>query len=628
MNRQWQWVQSHKKTVAALLAAVASLAVLGLWMVRWGKKEPLVPQEKVYSVRTFTAQPSEQDVAVKYTGLVQPQQVIQCYAGTVGTIEKLYVKEGDTVKKGQILAQLDLSTAQQQAQNTANMMQGAKNNLDSLTRARDQAREDYEAACDPASMDQLNQARAQRDTAQSELAAKQSELNRINGLLAPQEQKVEAAQLTYQTALDALTQAQQTQQAAIEKQTQATQAAQQAAQRVQAAGQAYDAAVAALQSASETASSAQAEVDAAQKALEEAATAEQQVAAQERLLAAKTAKQQADAALDAAQNSVDTAQAEQQAANESKSAADAEKVTADAEKTAADKAFSDAQNQEKKAMAELTAQQATLTAQQASLGKTEAQAAVSAAQTQLSVTQAAVDTLERKGETSEYAKLQRQRLEAAESALLQAQNLYNGVKQNHDSVQQAASNNTVVAPASGSIVKLMGAEGGLASPLAPLAVLAGTEPVVQFGVSQSDVRTLQMGMDAAVTVDGQTYAGTISAIALLPDQDTRTYPVSVSVDAGQEQLLLGSMAQVELGIGQKTGVWLPLTVIMNDGEDYVYIVNDGRALRRDIQIVEVSDDRVLVNGVDAGSQIISQGMKTVRSGSAVQILDEIGGSAE
>ena len=147
---------------------------------------------------------------------------------------------------------------------------------------------------------------------------------------------------------------------------------------------------------------------------------------------------------------------------------------------------------------------------------------------------------------------------------------------------------------------------------------------IQFGVSQTDVRTLSEGMPATVTLDGKTYYGFVSSIALLPDETTRTYPVTVQVDDQGDELFLGSMATVQLGLGERSGVWLPLSVILNDGQDYVYIVQDGHALRRDVTINEVSNDQVLVSGLEVGCPVISDGMKTVRSGSAVKILDESG----
>ncbi len=629
MSSGLEWLKQHQKAAVGVLAAVVVAAAAGFMLVRFKAKEQKeLPEEKVYTVRVFTAESSGNAVSVKYTGLVQPQELIQCFANNVGTIQQLLVKEGDTVQKGQVLARLDTGAAQQQAEHTAGALQSAKNNVDSLTRARDAARADYEAACEPASAEKLNEARAQRDAAQADVNKKQSELDRVSGLLAPQEQKVANAQAAYQNAAQAVTPARETAAAAAQKQKTAAAAAQQAETRLTAAQESCTTAAAAVDSAAAAVSAAEAEVSEAQAALDAAVSPEEQTAAAARLDAANAAKSQADAALGNAQSSLDTANAEQQAAKDAKASADAAKTAADEEKASADQALTDAQAGESKALAALTAEQTALTAKKASLGYAPAQAAVTAAQTQLEARQTVVDALEREGEKSALAKAQRQRLDTAESALLQAQTFYDGAKRSNDTARDAAADNQLRAPAAGTIVKLVGAEGGLASPLAPVAVIAGIDPVVQFGVSQSDVKSLQLGMDATVTLDGRTYHGSISSIAPIPDETTRTYPVNVSVETGEEELLLGSMAQVELGVGERTGVWLPLAVILNDGEDYVYIVQDGHALRRDVQIAQVSNDRVLVNGLEAGCRIISQGMKTVRSGSAVRILDESGGDVE
>lgn len=82
-------------------------------------------------------------------------------------------------------------------------------------------------------------------------------------------------------------------------------------------------------------------------------------------------------------------------------------------------------------------------------------------------------------------------------------------------------------------------------------------------------------------------------------------------------MYLGELATVKINIGERSGIWLPLSVILNDGNDYVYVVEDGRAKREYVTVLEISDDQVLVEGTKAGEKIICEGMKLVRTGSAV-----------
>lgn len=544
MKDAQEWFKIHQKGIAAAGAAAVAL-VLGLGLGRRllpEKTQTAAAQEKVYPVRVIETKPSGGDITLKYTGLVQPQEIIQCMPQTISTIEELYVKEGDFVRQGQPIARLDVSKAQQQAANTADMAAGAKSSLDAAQSARDRAQRDYDAACQKAPEEELNAARSQRDEAQKLRDEKQAEVERIQKALEPYQARVDQAK----AACDVL------QAATQEKQAAADQAA-----------QVYE------------------EKEAARKALEDAGdtSSPEYQAAQAAAQQAKTAKEEAETVLAAAKT------------------------------------------EEKAGQAALTQAQGELDGQKVTLGQPAAEAALAAAQAQLDVRQAAVTRLEAQGENSQTAQVQRQRLEAAEAALTQAHSFYNSAQRSSDSAQQTASQDKLLASASGHIVKLVGTEGGLASPLAPVAVIASQQANIQFGASQEDVRQLYEGMPATITLDGIEYTGQVTSIALLPDEATRTYPVSVSVQGAQD-LFLGSMACVKLSLGQRNGIWLPLHVILNDGQDYVYIVQEGHALRRDVDIAEISGDRVLVNGLESGCQIISEGMKTVRSGSAVSVAEQ------
>lgn len=551
MNSAKQWLAAHRRAVVGCGAVAAALALgLLLWQRLGGAQaQPAAAEEKVYTVRVIETSPTGNDVSVKYTGLVQPSETLQCTAATVGTIQAIYVREGDTVAEGQVIAQLDDSDARRQLDNLAAVLKTAQNSLDTAVKARDRAQKDYDEASEGAPSGDLDTARAQRDAARADRDQKQAEAARISGLLAPQQQAVKDAQAAY----DAAVAAQNAAQSRAEDATAANQAAQDALQALADAGK-----------------------GAGDPEYDAAATAAGQAAADEA---------QADAALESAQNDA------------------------------------------RAKRAALAQQQADLATQQASLGQAAAESALAAAEAQLNTKQAAYDALKNQGEDSSLAKAQRERLDAANTAVDQAQTAYDTARMNYEAAQKAVEECTLKAGAGGYVVKVVGTEGGLATPLAPVAVLASHEAVVQFGASQSDVRELRPGMDALVTLEGQTYYGHISSIALLPDEDTRTYPVSVDIGQG-EGLFLGSMATVQLALGQRIGVWLPLAVILNDGQDYVYIVQNGRALRRDVEISEVSNDMVLVTGLDEGCQVISEGMKTVRSGSAVQVAGQSGGEVE
>lgn len=534
---------AHKKAALALAAVLlAALLACGLWFALRGsaaapESEPQ-SAEKAISVRTIAVSPTSGDVALRYTGLVQPAELTQVSAATVGKVEKIYVSEGEAVSAGQLLVQLDDSDAARQAENYAQLRDTASRSLETAQRSYDRALADYEAARAGAPEGDLASARSRLDTARSRESAAQAEVDSINAALAAQQAAVDAAQR---------------------------------------------------------------EFDAAQSAYN-AAVAEQ--------AAAVAALSEAEAALQAA---IDAGETDLTALDE---------AVADAttRKTAADTAATDASATLETARSNLTTARADLVQLQSSLGLAEAQAELTAAQSERAAAQTAYDALAAQGPDSAETRAQKERLDTAQTALDQAQTSYDNAQRNYETALEAIEDCKLRADADGYVVTVVSSEGSLATPLAPVLVLGSRGMVARFGVSQSDVRELAPEMPAAVTLDGRQYAGSILSIAVLPDEDTRTYPVDVSIGADFSEVYLGSMATVELQIGQRTGVWLPLSVILNDGEDYVYLVEDGRAVRRNVEIAELSNDMVLVTGVHEGGQVISEGMKTVRSGSPVEVL--------
>lgn len=91
-------------------------------------------------------------------------------------------------------------------------------------------------------------------------------------------------------------------------------------------------------------------------------------------------------------------------------------------------------------------------------------------------------------------------------------------------------------------------------------------------------------MAAQIQIGDKTFAGNIKSIDVTPDENTRTYATDVTVDTADPEVYLGELATVEINIGERTGIWLPLSVILNDGNDYVYVVENDRAKREYINV--------------------------------------------
>lgn len=171
-------------------------------------------------------------------------------------------------------------------------------------------------------------------------------------------------------------------------------------------------------------------------------------------------------------------------------------------------------------------------------------------------------------------------------------------------------------------VLMMNAEvGETANPLIPVMVLGTSNTVVTIGLSQDNVRKVQTGMVASVKIGELEYEGKVLNINRIPDTASRTYETDIKFPVDLLDFFIGETAVVNINVGTKEGIWIPIKVIQNDGEDYVYVISDNRAKKKIITPINIDNDYVLVEGLQAGDQIIIDGMKNVKAGSLVEVIN-------
>mgnify|MGYP002713551406 CR=1 FL=1 len=186
--------RTQKKWLKWVLIAlvIGALAVAAYWYLRPKPTEP----------NYITAQVERSDIenSVMATGKVEGLNQVDVGAQVSGEVTKLYVDIGDTVSKGDPIAQIDPVTMRNQLTTQQANLQQSLANLDS-TKATYQTRQ---AA--------LAQAQADLASKQATLAQAQNEYRRMQGLMssdAISRQELEQARTSVQTAQAAVDNAQQ-----------------------------------------------------------------------------------------------------------------------------------------------------------------------------------------------------------------------------------------------------------------------------------------------------------------------------------------------------------------------------------------------------------------------------------
>ena len=165
-----------KKTKIILGTGVA-VVVIGALTAAIRNKDKDVP-------RVTTAKVEKIDLVSKVTanGKIQAQRKVDMSALVMGQIVNLAVKEGDQVKKGQLLLQIDRAQLAAQAQGREASLEAMRHDLDAAKATAAQAKFDYDRADEQhkgnilAEAD-LQKARSNLETAQANLAATESRMN-------------------------------------------------------------------------------------------------------------------------------------------------------------------------------------------------------------------------------------------------------------------------------------------------------------------------------------------------------------------------------------------------------------------------------------------------------------------
>ena len=168
----------NKKVWVFLLLIILAVAIGFIVVLRKQKQKEEQVAEKVYQVKVMEAGETGSDVSLSYTGIVQPEETIQCTFETVGTIETVNVEKGQEVAEGQILCTMDAGDAEDQLDSANRTLEYADKTRKNAQESYENAQEDYATACGTKrELENLNDAIARRDEQQKKVDALKSKLD-------------------------------------------------------------------------------------------------------------------------------------------------------------------------------------------------------------------------------------------------------------------------------------------------------------------------------------------------------------------------------------------------------------------------------------------------------------------
>ncbi len=153
---------------------------------------------------------------------------------------------------------------------------------------------------------------------------------------------------------------------------------------------------------------------------------------------------------------------------------------------------------------------------------------------------------------------------------------------------------------------------------------------VDFRLPERNLTQIRTGQQVEVVADalpGKRFAGQIEAINPRIDANGRSLEMRARLDNTGGFLRPGMFVRVRVIVGERTNaLMVPEEAIVPQGQEFfVYKVVEGQARRVPVKIGVRRDARVeVVEGLQAGDQVVTAGMRLSRDGQPVRIVPQQG----
>ncbi len=168
----------------------------------------------------------------------------------------------------------------------------------------------------------------------------------------------------------------------------------------------------------------------------------------------------------------------------------------------------------------------------------------------------------------------------------------------------------------------------------PLLTIARTDRVrISIGVPEADAPYVEPGDRAELRIQvlgNRLFEGTVTRIAYALDRETRTLRAEIDLENPEGVLRPGLYAYVSIIAEEREdALTLPRAAILSeDGASYCFVVQDGQAHRRPIEVGLRERDLVeVVSGLEEREQVVAANPEGLTDGQAVEIQEPEGESS-
>lgn len=192
----------------------------------------------------------------------------------------------------------------------------------------------------------------------------------------------------------------------------------------------------------------------------------------------------------------------------------------------------------------------------------------------------------------------------------------------------------ITAPRDGTVLRKLVEERELVGAGAPVLVFgeSGRGYVVRAALADREIVNVKLGDKGQIRMDafpGQAMSGTIVEVASAADEKSGMFPVEVRFDTPPPRLVSGLVARLRLApvTSGPPLTYVPMAALVEGNGDRasVFVIEGGKALRRDVRVAFITADSIaLESGLASGEKVITDGALFLENGEPVEVLRDTG----
>lgn len=242
---------------------------------------------------------------------------------------------------------------------------------------------------------------------------------------------------------------------------------------------------------------------------------------------------------------------------------------------------------------------------------------------------AALETYNLQKVLYETGTLSQDLLDASYDQLLITQRQYQDAQVRYSNqvsnLQSSVNDLLVKSPITGQVASLHVQEGQTARNQLAVTVIDNSILYVRTMVASELKKTLQLGQDVRLTIEGvdQVVRGQVSAINEIPDLASKLFEVRIEI-MEEVSIGVGDFSQVEFVTQSYTAILVPADAIVRKGIEKYVFVYENESLRKVILETGLSKDKwveVITDELDSSSTIVIRGQNNLREGDKIMIKE-------